>query len=93
MMNQQQLQPWHIFSGVFVAFWAVMSYFDSFFITLILCVGAGFATDNLNKFMKGTKSTGDDDEEELPKPSDAAAKVEETLLNLKDTNTTTDLLS
>ena len=58
MMNQQQLQPWHIFSGVFVAFWAVMSYFDSFFITLILCVGAGFATDNLNKFMKGTKSTG-----------------------------------
>lgn len=36
---------------------------------------------------------GDDDEEELPKPSDAAAKVEETLLNLKDTNTTTDLLS
>jgi len=88
MMNQQQLQPWHIFSGVFVAFWAVMSYFDSFFITLILCVGAGFATDNLNKFMKG-----DDDEEELPKPSDAAAKVEETLLNLKDTSTTTDLLS
>ena len=37
--------------------------------------------------------TGDEDEEELPKPSEAAAKVEETLLNLKDTNTTTDLLS
>lgn len=58
MMTQQQLQPWHIFSAVFVAFWAIMSYFDSFFITLILCVGAGFATDNLNKYMKGTKSTG-----------------------------------
>ena len=29
-----------------------MSYFDNFLITLILCVGAGFATDNLNKFMK-----------------------------------------
>ena len=54
-MNQQQLQPWHIFSAVFVAFWAMMSYFDNFFITLILCVGAGFATDNLNKFMKGGK--------------------------------------
>jgi len=87
-MNQQQLQPWHIFSAVFVGFWAVMSYFDNFFITLILCVGAGFATDNLNKFMKGT---GDDDDEDLPKPSEAAAKVEETLLNLKDTNN--DLLS
>merc|ERR1712183_1218902 len=30
-----------------------MSYFDNFIITLILCVGAGFATDNLNQFMKG----------------------------------------
>lgn len=57
--QQQQLQPWHIFSGVFVAFWAIMSYFDNFFITLILCVGAGFATDNLNKYMKGI---GKDDE-------------------------------
>ena len=53
-MNHQQLQPWHIFSAVFVAFWAMMSYFDNFFIALILCVGAGFATDNLNKYMKGT---------------------------------------
>merc|ERR1719245_328130 len=38
---------------------------------------------------KDANLLGDDDEEELPKLSDAAAKVEETLLNLKDTNTTT----
>ncbi len=48
----QQLQPWHVFSAVFVVFWAMMSYFDNFLVTLVLCVGAGFATDNLNKFMK-----------------------------------------
>ena len=54
MTHQQfQMQPWHIFSGVFLAFWILMSYFDNFIITLILCVGAGFATDNLNQFMKG----------------------------------------
>ena len=54
MTHQQfKMQPWHIFSGVFLAFWILMSYFDNIIITLILCVGAGFATDNLNQFMKG----------------------------------------
>ena len=54
MTHQQfKMQPWHIFSGVFLVFWILMSYFDNFIITLILCVGAGFATDNLNQFMKG----------------------------------------
>jgi len=80
-MSQQQLQPWHVFSGVFLAFWIMMSYFDNFFITLILCVGGGFATDNLNKFMKGSQGKRGGD---LPKPEVAAAKVEETLVELKE---------
>jgi len=79
MTHQQfKMQPWHIFSGVFLVFWILMSYFDNFIITLILCVGAGFATDNLNQFMKGA------DDDEPPTPEKAKAKVEETLLDLKD---------
>jgi hypothetical protein len=74
-MGQQQLQPWHIFSGVFLGFWILMSYFDNFFITLILCVGAGFATDHLNKFMKG----GPDSTSTKGKKPEAA-KVETTSL-------------
>jgi len=55
-----------------------MSYFDNFFVTLVLCVGGGFATDNLNKYMKVGKRGA------APKPEVAAAKVEETLTELKE---------
>jgi len=54
MSGQFKLATWHIFSGVFLVFWVLMSYFDNFFMTLILCIGGGFATDNLNQYMKGT---------------------------------------
>jgi len=68
-MSHQQLQPWHVFSGIFLAFWIMMSYFDNFFVTLVLCVGGGFATDNLNKYMKGLQGEFDDDQDqELQEP-------------------------
>lgn len=68
-MSHQQLQPWHVFSGIFLAFWIMMSYFDNFFVTLVLCVGGGFATDNLNKYMKGIQGEFDDDQDqELQEP-------------------------
>ena len=68
-MSHQQLQPWHVFSGIFLAFWIMMSYFDNFFVTLVLCVGGGFATDNLNKYMKGPQGEFDDDQDqELQEP-------------------------
>jgi len=79
-MSHQQLQPWHVFSGIFLAFWIMMSYFDNFFVTLVLCVGGGFATDNLNKYMKGPQGKRG----AAPKPEVAAAKVEETLTELKE---------
>jgi len=68
-----------------------MSYFDNFLITLILCVGAGFATDNLNKFMKvpmggpqPPASVSDvKGDQNLPKPEAAEAKIEETLAEIK----------
>lgn len=36
-----------------------MSYFDNFFITLVLCLAGGFASDNLNKYMRGLPTTED----------------------------------
>jgi hypothetical protein len=61
-----------------------MSYFDNFFITLILCVGAGFATDHLNKFMKGgpdsTSTKGkevDDDAPTKPLPAEPESASED----------------
>jgi len=66
----------------------------------VLCVGAGFATDNLNKFMKvpGGAAVALEAKEgpnEVPKPEVAAARVEETLTELKKTasNDIDDLLS
>jgi len=82
MTQQFQLQPWHIFSGVFLVFWIMVSWFDNFFISLLLCAGGGFAADNLNKFMKGPQGKGK--KGDLPKPEVAAAKVEETLVELKE---------
>ena len=41
MSGQFKLATWHIFSGVFLVFWVLMSYFDNFFMTLILCIGGG----------------------------------------------------
>jgi len=70
-----------------------MSYFDNFFVTLVLCVGGGFATDNLNKYIKvgNTFSRLYDSGLDFigkrgaaPKPEVAAAKVEETLTELKE---------
>jgi len=61
----------------------MLSWFDNFFISLLLCVGGGFAADNLNKFMKVGKGKKGD----LPKPEVAAAKVEETLSELKESAT------
>ena len=68
-MTQQQLQTWHVFSGIFLVFWIMLSWFDNFFISLLLCVGGGFAADNLNKFMK----VGEFDDE--PEIDDLADEV------------------
>jgi hypothetical protein len=46
-----QLQPWHIYTAIFVTFWAFSAYFDNFFITAVLCVAGGFGSDTFRKYL------------------------------------------
>ena len=61
----KQVQPWHIYTGIFVAFWALSALFDNFFITAILCVGCGFGSDTFRRYLG---------EEEADKPVKTSLK-------------------
>jgi hypothetical protein len=47
----KQLQPWHIYTAIFVAFWTLSAYFDNFFMTAILCVAGGFGSDTFRRYL------------------------------------------
>ena len=47
----KQLQPWHIYTAIFVTFWALSAYFDNFFMTAILCVAGGFGSDTFRRYL------------------------------------------
>jgi hypothetical protein len=47
----KQVQPWHIYTAIFVAFWTLTVLFDNFFFTAILCVGCGFGCDTFRKYL------------------------------------------
>ena len=53
--HEFQLCSWHLHTGVFVAFWVLSAYFDSFFVTAGLCAVGGFATDYLQKLFPQPK--------------------------------------
>jgi len=66
---EYQFQPWHIYTAIFVTFWALSAYFDNFLITAILCVAGGFGSDTFRKYLAGNL-----DESEPKNPDDAPTK-------------------
>merc|ERR1712037_177225 len=45
------LQPWQIYSGLFLGFWAFSAFFNHFLATALLCLGFGAAGDQLTRYM------------------------------------------
>merc|ERR1712130_296910 len=45
------LQPWQIYSGLFLGFWAFSAFFDHFLATALLCLVFGAAGDQLTRYM------------------------------------------
>merc|ERR1712241_119117 len=54
------LQPWQIYSGLFLGFWAFSAFFDHFLATALLCLVFGAAGDQLTRYMYtlGSSMTG-----------------------------------
>merc|ERR1712013_969779 len=54
------LQPWQIYSGLFLGFWAFSTFFDHFLATALLCLVFGAAGDQLTRYMYtlGSSMTG-----------------------------------
>merc|ERR1712037_454062 len=59
------LQPWQIYSGLFLGFWAFSAFFNHFLATALLCLVFGAAGDQLTRYMytlgssmAGNKGTG-----------------------------------
>merc|ERR1712241_1339532 len=61
------LQPWQIYSGLFLGFWAFSAFFNHFLATALLCLVFGAAGDQLTRYMYtlgssvagGGKATGE----------------------------------
>ena len=47
------LSPWHVYTCVFIGFWACSAFFNSFLVTTGLCILFGLISDSLNKYMIG----------------------------------------
>merc|ERR1712037_875970 len=45
------LQPWQIYSGLFLGFWAFSAFFNHFLATALLCLVFGAAGDQLTRYM------------------------------------------
>jgi len=39
------MEPWHCFTAMFLAFWAVSAYFDHFLMTLVFCIAFGVMSE------------------------------------------------
>jgi len=47
------LQPWQIFSGLYVVFWGISAYFDHFLMTFVFCIAFGVISEIVAKYMSG----------------------------------------
>merc|ERR1712181_161799 len=50
-MEGSSLQPWQIYSGLFLGFWAFSAFFNHFLATALLCLVFGAAGDQLTRYM------------------------------------------
>jgi len=49
------MQPWQVFTAMFVVFWATSAYFDHFLMTGVFCIAFGVLGEISTKFMYGEK--------------------------------------
>lgn len=49
------VQPWQVFTAMFLAFWAASAYFNHFLMTLVFCIAFGVFGELMTKFMYGEK--------------------------------------
>lgn len=47
------LQPWQIFSALFVVFWATSAYFDHFMMTFVFCIAFGVLGEVVTSYLYG----------------------------------------
>jgi len=47
------LQPWQVFSAMFVGFWAISAYFDHFLLTGVFCIAFGVLGEIMTKMIYG----------------------------------------
>lgn len=61
MMEQEVvgMQPWQVFTAMFVGFWAISAYFDHFLLTGVFCIAFGVFGEIMTKVMYGEKISRD----------------------------------
>lgn len=47
------LQPWQIFSALYLGFWALSAYFDHFLMTFVFCLAFGVMSEIATRYMNG----------------------------------------
>merc|ERR1711887_296012 len=47
------LQPWQVFTAMFVGFWAISAYFDHFLLTGVFCIAFGVLGEIMTKMIYG----------------------------------------
>jgi len=53
------MQPWQVFTAMFVGFWAISAYFDHFLLTGVFCIAFGVFGEIMTKVMYGEKISRD----------------------------------
>jgi len=55
------IQPWQLFTAMFVGFWATSAYFDHFLLTTVFCIAFGVVAEIVTKHLFSTDVEGGSD--------------------------------
>jgi len=55
------IQPWQLFTAMFVGFWATSAYFDHFLLTTVFCIAFGVVAEIVTKHLFSNDSEGGTD--------------------------------
>ncbi|XP_023345089.1 uncharacterized protein LOC111714252, partial [Eurytemora carolleeae] len=72
------LQPWQIYSSLYLVFWCVAAYFDHFLLTFVFCIAFGVISEIATKYMNGEQFSNKKNDEHTSLVS--LAKNEATLV-------------
>lgn len=73
------LQPWQIFSALYLGFWSLSAYFDHFLMTFVFCLAFGVMSEIATRYMNGDHlaSGSPASQKELQVAMQAVSRVEE----------------